>query len=90
MCYQKDNLSLLNVSIVAGKTHQIRAQLSYAKLPILGDDKYGIGDINKKYKYRYQLLQAYKIKFALDKNSQMSYLNDINLELECEFKNLFN
>ncbi len=86
---QKDELSLLDVMIVAGKTHQIRAQLSYAGLPIVGDDKYGKGEINKKYKYRFQLLQAYKIKFNLSSLCELSYLNDLDFSIDCEFKNLF-
>ena len=46
---QRDDISLLNVKIKAGKTHQIRAQLAHNSLPIVGDDKYGNGEINKKF-----------------------------------------
>ena len=40
------NISLLDVQIETGKTHQIRAHLAHIGLPILGDGKYGI---NKSY-----------------------------------------
>ena len=86
---QKDDLKMLNVMIVAGKTHQIRAQLAHAHLPILGDDKYGDREINKKYKYKFQLLQAYKIVFLLENNSRLQYLNNVNLEAKCEFEKMF-
>ena len=36
-----DKYSLLKIRIDGGKFHQIRAQLSLAGLPILGDVKYG-------------------------------------------------
>lgn len=42
-------LSLLDIQIPTGRTHQIRAQLSRAGLPILGDDKYGDRAANKRY-----------------------------------------
>lgn len=35
-------LSLLEVKLISGKTHQIRAHLAHIKLPVLGDGKYGI------------------------------------------------
>ena len=42
-------LSLLDVVIPTGKTHQIRAHLAHIGFPILGDEKYGNFDINRKY-----------------------------------------
>ncbi|MBO5884809.1 MAG: RluA family pseudouridine synthase, partial [Clostridia bacterium] len=69
------DLSLLNVQISAGKTHQIRAHLAYNKLPILGDEKYGDTKINKLYGKKTQCLQAYKIEFDIPSNNKMNYLN---------------
>lgn len=37
-----DNLSLLLVKPITGRTHQIRITLSYSGFPIIGDKKYGI------------------------------------------------
>lgn len=56
-------LSLLEVEIETGKTHQIRAHLAHIDLPILGDQKYGNKQINKQYKLTKQKLMAYKIEF---------------------------
>ena len=38
---QSEKYSLLDIHIDTGRFHQIRAQLSHAGLPILGDTKYG-------------------------------------------------
>lgn len=38
---QKGNLALLKIHLKTGRFHQIRAQLSHAGMPILGDLKYG-------------------------------------------------
>lgn len=36
-----DSISLLDIHILTGRFHQIRAQMSHAGLPLLGDTKYG-------------------------------------------------
>jgi len=38
---QIDNLSLLNITLITGRPHQIRVQLSHEGFPIVGDSKYG-------------------------------------------------
>ncbi|MBQ9314168.1 MAG: RluA family pseudouridine synthase [Clostridia bacterium] len=58
-----DNTSLLNVELITGKTHQIRAHLAYIGYPIIGDGKYGINEVNKKFGKTWQELESYKICF---------------------------
>ncbi len=58
-----NSLSLLEVQLFTGRTHQIRAQLDHIGLPILGDDKYGNRKKNKYYKMAWPLLHAYKLDF---------------------------
>ncbi len=70
-----DNLSLMEVELVTGRTHQIRAHLSHIGLPILGDSKYGINKINRKYKFKYQALCAQSIMFN-NIVGQCSYLSN--------------
>lgn len=48
----KNGLSLLEVTLITGRTHQIRAHLSSIGLPLLGDDKYGDRAANQKYRCR--------------------------------------
>lgn len=71
--------SLLKVQIVTGRTHQIRVHTAYIKHPILGDNKYGNFDLNKKfrmlYQYDNQFLHAEQITF-LEINGILSYLSN--------------
>lgn len=72
-----DNMfSVLEVELVTGKTHQIRAHLSHIGLPILGDEKYGNSEINRKFNKRYQCLCAYKLIFHFEKGDYLYYLNN--------------
>ncbi len=59
----KDDISLIKVRLITGKTHQIRAHLSHMGHPILGDNKYGDMELNKKYKVRMQFLHSYMVVF---------------------------
>lgn len=70
------NISLLDVTLHTGKTHQIRAHLAHISLPIIGDGKYGINEINKKFKSKTQKLSAYKLIFNFKTDSGiLNYLN---------------
>ena len=60
---KKENTSWLEVELVTGRTHQIRAHLAYIGYPIIGDGKYGINKINKEFNQKYQQLCSYKIVF---------------------------
>ena len=62
-----NGLTLVEIHLITGKTHQIRLHLSTIGHPILGDMKYGNDNINKKYyeshKVNHQLLHAYRLEF---------------------------
>lgn len=64
---QEKDKTLLEVELITGKSHQIRAHLAGIGHPLLGDYKYGDRKWNDGYKktcgVEYQLLHAYKIVF---------------------------
>ena len=60
--------TLLDVTLLTGRTHQIRVHMSYINHPIVGDAKYGNFAENKVFKDKYhfssQFLHAYKLGFG--------------------------
>ena len=58
----ENGLTLLEVHLITGRTHQIRAHLSSIGHPILGDPKYGDKRLSEKYKVKYQLLHACRLE----------------------------
>lgn len=62
-------LSLVEVKLDTGRTHQIRAHFAHIGCPLLGDGKYGIGEVNRKYRIKTQALYSYKLKFTFRTDS---------------------
>lgn len=68
--------SLLEVDLITGRTHQIRAHMAYMGHFLLGDGKYGVNKINKEKGYPYQALYSYKLIFNFSTDGGiLSYLN---------------
>ena len=71
-----NNLTLCEVELLTGRTHQIRAHMSSIGCPILGDNKYGNKKINQKYSLSKQCLYSYKLAFDFTTDSGiLSYLD---------------
>ena len=57
-------LSLMECRLLTGRTHQIRAQMAAAGMPLLGDGKYGSERFNKNFGEKGQALYSYKLEFS--------------------------
>lgn len=79
---ERENYSILDIELHTGKTHQIRAHLSHIGLPIIGDGKYGINEINKRFGFKSQQLCSYILKFNFISDAGiLNYLNGREIKL---------
>lgn len=79
---EKNGMSLLEIELVTGRTHQIRAHMSYIGHPLLGDGKYGINKDDRAKGYKYQALYAYRLRFDFnDDTGALGYLKGKEVKL---------
>ena len=77
--------ALLEVDLITGRTHQIRAHMAHIGHPLLGDGKYGINRDERSRGYKYQALYAYKLYFKkTDNDDLLSYLEGKTFRLKDE------
>lgn len=83
--------TLLDITLLTGRTHQIRVHLAYIKHPVVGDSKYGDFAANRFFKDQFgftnQFLHAYKMGFGdlpmpLTSLSRKEFTAPINLQLQ--------
>ena len=71
-------VTLLEVELITGRTHQIRAHLAGTGHPLIGDYKYGRRTLNDEYRRKYglksQLLHAYRLEIP-EIEGRLSYLS---------------
>lgn len=72
----KGELSLVEVDLLTGRTHQIRAHFAHLGHALLGDGKYGDNAFNKRYGAKMQALCSYKLTFRFTTEAgALEYLN---------------
>ena len=80
---ERNSLSLLEVELVTGRTHQIRAHLASIGHPLLGDGKYGVNRGDKKRGYKFQALYAFRLEFRFTSDGgTLNYLNGRRFEVD--------
>ena len=71
--------SFLEIDLITGRSHQIRAHLTHLGNPIIGDEKYGDRQLNSyfvnKYGLEFQYLYAYKLNFK-NIDGKLAYLKN--------------
>ncbi len=79
---EQNGLSLVEVQLLTGRTHQIRAHFACIGHPLLGDGKYGTNTANKPYGYKKQFLSSYRLCFAFKSDAGiLNYLNGKSFSL---------
>lgn len=80
---EKNGVSLVEVELVTGRTHQIRAHLAHIGNPLVGDGKYGVNRDDRRLGYKYQALYAYKLTFNfLNDEGALGYLKGKTVRLD--------
>lgn len=72
---EREGLSLAKVTLITGRTHQIRAHFAHIGHPLLGDGKYGVNAADRRRGYKYQALYSYRLSFEFPAGSPLAYLN---------------
>lgn len=94
----KDGYSLLEVELITGRTHQIRAHLSHYGYPVIGDRKYGNKEVNAMFKEKFnlenQFLHSYKVEIVevktLDELNGKVFYGDLKGKMKEIEEYLFN
>ncbi len=75
--------ALLEVDLITGRTHQIRAHMAHIGHPLVGDGKYGVNRADREKGYKYQALYAYKLYFKNSgEENALSYLEGRTFSLD--------
>lgn len=69
---KEQDMTYLEVKLITGKPHQVRAHLQSQNTPIIGDHKYGGKSV---YGLKFQLLHSYRLVFPENMDAELSDLS---------------
>ena len=79
----RGELSLVEAELLTDRTHQIRASFADAGHPLLGDGKYGRGEVNRRYGETRQALYSYFLRFDFPTDAGcLSYLRGKSFQVD--------
>lgn len=87
---KKLDMTLVEIKLITGRTHQIRAHMAFIGHPLLGDGKYAKNAEDRKLGYSSQALYSYSVSF--DAEGELSYLNGRDYKVDkrhIQFLSLF-
>lgn len=82
MYNRKLDLTLVEISLITGRTHQIRAHMAYIGYPLLGEGKYAHNAEDRRLGYTHQALYSYSVSFEME--GELEYLNKKNYTVSKE------
>lgn len=72
----KEDLTLTEVTLITGRTHQIRAHMAYIGHPLLGEGKYAHNAADRKRGFSSQALYSCAVEFSFAEDEELAYLNN--------------
>lgn len=73
---KRSDSALIEVELLTGRTHQIRAHMAFIGHSLIGDGKYGVNREDRAKGYKYQALYSYKLRFSFKgEPTALEYLN---------------
>ena len=89
--YAYSRFKLVEAELLTGRPHQIRASFADAGHPLLGDGKYGRGDVNRRYNETRQALYSYRLRFDFPTDAGiLNYLRGREFEVtDIDFVNKY-
>lgn len=80
---EKGGNSLVEATLITGRTHQIRAHFASIGHPLLGDGKYGSNKVNRGSGFSHQALYSYKLKFSFKTDAGiLNYLDNMEFQVK--------
>ena len=77
----RGGLSKAEIQLFTGRTHQIRVQMAALGCPVLGDDKYGDREANRRHRAKRQLLLSKRLTLA---GKTFTSIRELNINDYCK------